>query len=296
MVDASIHGEYTSNVPLWQWMAAYAQEKKLGMHVHVSETQSEHEACKERWGKTPLQILDRYGVWDTRAIAAHCVWTTEEDWALMAEKGVSCIHNPVSNLKLGSGVAWIPAMKRAGVNIALGTDGVSSNNNHDMFEEMKFAAILHNGVTHDPLALLPRQVLAMATRDGARALGRRTGQIAPGYTADLILVDFDRPSLTPLPQCGGQPGLFRPGVRRGDEYGPGKDHIQGWNLLHPGPGADQGRGGDLCPAPALWGRRQPCRPEELTFERTNAEKQHIFRRGGHPGREHRHRENHWRPV
>ena len=122
---------------------------------------------------------------------------TEEDWALMAEKGVSCIHNPVSNLKLGSGVAWIPAMKRAGVNIALGTDGVSSNNNHDMFEEMKFAAILHNGVTHDPLALLPRQVLAMATRDGARALGRRTGQIAPGYTADLILVDFDRPSLTP---------------------------------------------------------------------------------------------------
>ena len=83
------------------------------------------------------------------------------------------------------------------MNIALGTDGVSSNNNHDMFEEMKFAAILHNGVTHDPLALLPRQVLAMATRDGARALGRRTGQIAPGYTADLILVDFDRPSLTP---------------------------------------------------------------------------------------------------
>lgn len=115
----------------------------------------------------------------------------------MAEKGVSCIHNPVSNLKLGSGVAWIPAMKRAGVNIALGTDGVSSNNNHDMFEEMKFAAILHNGVTHDPLALLPRQVLAMASRDGARALGRRTGQIVPGYTADLILVDFDRPSLTP---------------------------------------------------------------------------------------------------
>ena len=155
LVDASIHGEYTSNVPLWQWMAAYAQEKKLGMHVHVSETQSEHEACKERWGKTPLQILDRYGVWDTRAIAAHCVWTTEEDWALMAEKGVSCIHNPVSNLKLGSGVAWIPAMKRAGVNIALGTDGVSSNNNHDMFEEMKFAAILHNGVTHDPWPCCP---------------------------------------------------------------------------------------------------------------------------------------------
>ena len=197
LVDASVHGEYTSNVPLWQWMADYAQRKGLGMHVHVSETQSEHEACKGRWGLTPFAILDRYGVWDTRAIAAHCVWTTEDDWAGMADKGVACVHNPVSNLKLGSGVAWIPAMKAAGVNVALGTDGVSSNNNQDMFEEMKFAAVLHNGVTHNPLALLPRDVLAMATRDGGRALGRKTGVIAPGYTADLILVDFTRPHLTP---------------------------------------------------------------------------------------------------
>ena len=197
LVDASVHGEYTSNVPLWQWMADYAQRKGLGMHVHVSETQSEHEACKGRWGLTPFAILDRYGVWDTRAIAAHCVWTTEDDWAGMADKGVTCVHNPVSNLKLGSGVAWIPAMKAAGVPIALGTDGVSSNNNQDMFEEMKFAAVLHNGVTHNPLALLPRDVLAMATRDGGRALGRKTGVIAPGYTADLILVDFTRPHLTP---------------------------------------------------------------------------------------------------
>lgn len=197
LVDASIHGEYTSNVPLWQWMADYAQRKGLGMHVHVSETQSEHEGSLTRWGLTPFRILDRYGVWDTRAIAAHCVWTTEDDWAGMAEKGVACVHNPVSNLKLGSGVAWIPAMKAAGVPIALGTDGVSSNNNQDMFEEMKFAAVLHNGVTRDPLALLPRDVLAMATREGAKALGRQTGRIAPGYVADLILVDFTRPHLTP---------------------------------------------------------------------------------------------------
>lgn len=197
LVDASIHGEYTSNVPLWQWMVDYAQRKGLGMHVHVSETQSEHEGSLTRWGLTPFRILDRYGVWDTRAIAAHCVWTTEDDWAGMAEKGVACVHNPVSNLKLGSGVAWIPAMKAAGVPIALGTDGVSSNNNQDMFEEMKFAAVLHNGVTRDPLALLPQDVLAMATREGAKALGRQTGRIAPGYVADLILVDFTRPHLTP---------------------------------------------------------------------------------------------------
>ena len=197
LTDASIHAEYTSNIPLWKWMAKYALDKGLGMHVHVSETQTEHEECRKRWGMTPVSILDRYGVWAGRSIAAHCVWTTEEDWAVMAEKGISCVHNPVSNLKLGSGVAWIPAMRKAGVNVALGTDGVSSNNNVDMFEEMKFAALLHNGVTHDPLAMLPMDVLRMATADGAKALGRKTGRISPGYLADLILVDFDRPHLTP---------------------------------------------------------------------------------------------------
>ncbi len=197
MVDVSIHGEYTSHPALWLAMADYANEKNLGMHVHVSETQTEQSACLERWGDTPIQILDRYGVWDTRAIAAHCVFTTEADFAMMADKGISCVHNPVSNLKLGSGVAPVPAMKQAGVNVCLGTDGVSSNNNHSMFEEMKLAALLPCGLTHDPLALSPREVLRMATRDGARALGRRTGQIAPDFTADLILVDFDRPHLTP---------------------------------------------------------------------------------------------------
>ena len=109
LVDASVHGEYTSNPPLWRWMAEYAAEHRLGMHVHVSETQSEHQASLERWGKTPIQALDGCGVWDCgRSLAAHCVYTTEEDWALMAEKGISCVHNPWSNLKLGSGVAPIP--------------------------------------------------------------------------------------------------------------------------------------------------------------------------------------------
>ena len=198
LVDASIHGEYTSRADLWQWMAGYAREKGLGMHVHISETRAEHEACKGRHGGlTPIQTLDQYGVWDGRAIAAHCVWTTPEDWAIMAKKGVSCVHNPVSNLKLGSGVAPIPAMKKAGVNIALGTDGASSNNATDMFGEMKFAATIHAGVNLDPLAIQPMDVLRMAICDGAKALGRKTGQIKAGYTADLILVDFHRPNLTP---------------------------------------------------------------------------------------------------
>ena len=197
MVDTSIHGEYTSRAELWQWMADYAREHQLGMHVHISETKAEHEACIARHGKTPIQILNDYGVWDTRAIAAHCVWTTPEDWAIMAEKGISAIHNPISNLKLGSGIAPIPAMKKAGVNVCLGTDGVSSNNCTDFFSDLKFAAILHNGANCDPLALLPADALRMATRDGGAALGRKTGMIQGGYEADLILVDFSHLNLTP---------------------------------------------------------------------------------------------------
>lgn len=196
-IDASIHGEYTSRKELWQWMADYARDHGLGMHVHISETKAEHEACLARHGKTPIQTLDEYGVWDGRAIAAHCVWTTPEDWAIMAEKGISAIHNPISNLKLGSGIAPVPAMKQAGVNVCLGTDGVSSNNCTDFFSDLKFAAILHNGANCDPLALLPLDALKMATRDGGVALGRKTGVIEAGYEADLILVDFSHLNLTP---------------------------------------------------------------------------------------------------
>lgn len=197
LVDASVHGEYTSHQQLWRWMAGYAWEHGLGMHVHISETRSEHEECLARHGKTPIQVLNDYGVWDGRAIAAHCVWTTPEDWAIMAEKGISAIHNPMSNLKLGSGIAPVPAMKKAGVNVCLGTDGVSSNNCTDFFGDLKIAAILHNGAGCDPLALLPIDALRMATANGGRALGRKTGVIAEGYTADLILVDFSHLNLTP---------------------------------------------------------------------------------------------------
>ncbi len=197
VADASIHGEYTSSAPLWQWMADYALEHGLGMHVHISETKKEHEDSLSRHGLTPIQALNQYGVWDTRAIAAHCVYTTPEDWAIMADKGVSCVHNPYSNLKLGSGVAPIPAMLRAGVNAALGTDGVSSHNSVDLFADMKLAAILHNGVARDPMALTARQALEMATVSGAKALGRNTGRVEAGAVADLILVDFDAPNLTP---------------------------------------------------------------------------------------------------
>ena len=197
-VDASIHGEYTSSAPLWEWMANYAQTHGLRMHCHVSETSSEHADSLTRHSLTPIQVLAKYGAWENGGIAAHCVYTTEEDWAVMAEKGITCVHNPWSNLKLGSGVAPVPAMLKAGVNVALGTDGMSSHNATDLFSDMKLAAALQSGILRDPMALSAREVLHMATAGGALALGRSdTGRILPGYVADLILVDFDAPNLIP---------------------------------------------------------------------------------------------------
>ena len=195
LVDASIHAEYTSCAPVWEWAAGFARERGLGMHVHLSETKREHEECIARYGMTPAALFAKHGVFDGRAIAAHCVWTTPEDWAIMAKHGISCIHNPASNLKLGSGVAPIPAMKKAGVNVALGTDGVSSHNATDFFFDVKLAAILHNGVNRDPLALTAWDALEMATVNGGAARGRKTRRSSPGYDPGRRLVDFGAPNL-----------------------------------------------------------------------------------------------------
>lgn len=199
-LDVSIHGEYTSFMApeLWEYLGRYAVDNGLGMHVHISETQSEHEECLARHGKTPLQVLDDHGVWECgRSVAAHCVYVTDEDLALMVRKNITCAHNPVSNLKLGSGVARIPHMMKAGVNVAVATDGPSSNNNHDLFEEIKLASILHCGVNRDPMAVTAWDALKMATVNGAKALGRKTGAIIPGYDADIILLDFTKPNFIP---------------------------------------------------------------------------------------------------
>lgn len=197
LVDACIHGEYTSPPALWAASADYAQANGLGMHVHLSETKAEHEGCIQRHGATPAQAFDRYGVWNTRAYAAHCVWISDEDIELLASRGVTAVHNPVSNLKLGSGVARVTDMMAGGMNVALGTDGVASNNSHDLFEEIKLAATLHKGILLDPKPVTAAEALQMATRNGSIAQGRNGGRIAAGCDADLILLDFDRPHHIP---------------------------------------------------------------------------------------------------
>lgn len=198
-IEASIHAEYTSNPKLWSAVADYASANGLGMHVHLSETRKEHEDCLAKYGATPAAVLDRCGVWATRAVAAHCVRVTEEDMDLLAARGVNVSHNPVSNLKLASGIAPVPALLAKGINVALGTDSVASNNSHDLFEEIKTAALIHKGSSGDPRAIGALDALRLATVNGARAQGRQNecGRIAPGMDADLILLDFDRPHLVP---------------------------------------------------------------------------------------------------
>ena len=192
--EASIHGEYTSNPRVWAQVAELAQRYDLGIQLHLSETREEHqEALSRNRGKTPAQALAAAGVFEGRVTAAHCVWVSQEDMALLAEKGATAVHCPVSNLKLGSGMADVAALRQAGVNVALGTDGCCSNNTHDLFEEIKLAALLAKGQHLDPTVLSAYDVLKMATVNGARAQGRLdVGQVAEGMRADLILLDLDQ--------------------------------------------------------------------------------------------------------
>ena len=198
-IECSIHAEYTSTYQLWDALSEYAINNGLGMHVHLSETKKEHDECVEKYGLTPAQLLDCHHVFDTRAIAAHCVHLTEEDMALLAKRKVSAVHCPVSNLKLASGCADVMGMVRAGMNVCLGTDSVASNNNLDLFEEIKACSLKAKGKTGDPTAIPAEAALMMATVCGAKAQGREKecGMIKVGMDADVILLDFSQPHLIP---------------------------------------------------------------------------------------------------
>ncbi len=198
IADFGIHAEYTNHA---SHVRRYTEDcLKMGarMHLHLSETKREHEACKEKYGKTPAEWFASLGVFEIPTSAAHCVWAEDGDIAIFKEKGVNCVHNPSSNMKLGSGFMPVQKLLDAGVNVALGTDGAASNNNLNLFEEMHLAALIHKGHTLDATALSPSDVLLMATRNGALAQGRKNcGLLKEGYKADLIAIDMQRPHLIP---------------------------------------------------------------------------------------------------
>ncbi len=190
IADLSLHAEYTNVPAACRDLAEYAKENGFGMQIHLSETEKEHTECIARHGKTPTEFFADLGVLDVRTTAAHCVWLSEGDMQILAQKGVSVAHNPVSNLKLGSGVMPLRKLLDAGVNVSLGTDGVASNNRLDILREMQTAAILHKGVMRDPAITTAREMVALATVNGARAQGRSDcGSVKIGNRADLILIN-----------------------------------------------------------------------------------------------------------
>lgn len=200
LIDFNVHAEYTTTPLAVKSLAEAAKEAGVRIQVHVSETKSEHEECKSRHdGMTPVRYFDSLGLFDCPTTAAHCVWIEGEDFDILAEKGVTVACNPVSNMKLGSGFAPVPAMLEAGINVALGTDGCASNNNLDMFQDLFAMSLAYKGAACDPCAVTPEQALFAATRAGALSQGRADcGLVKEGMRADLIVLDTSGPSWSPM--------------------------------------------------------------------------------------------------
>lgn len=173
-------------------------------HIHVAETTDEKEKIRKAFNTQlkngVMEYLDSLGVLDKHVIAAHCVALTDRDIAIMKQRRVKASHNPISNLKLASGVSPVPRMLRKGVTVSLGTDSPCSNNTADMFETMKITAILHKGVNKNPTLTPAKQVLEMATIKGAKALSweKEIGSIEVGKKADLAIIDLKKAHLHPL--------------------------------------------------------------------------------------------------
>ena len=193
------HAPYTCPPECMKKVVAMAQRLGAEIHVHLAETQWEVDQSMKKYGKSPVAVLDELGVFERGTLAAHCVWVSPEDIEILAAKKVRVVHNPASNMKLASGAAPVAAMLAAGVTVALGTDGATSNNNLDMLEEVRMASFLQKLNRMDPTVLPTRQVLALATQGGAAALGQADslGKIAPGYKADLAIFDMSAPHWCP---------------------------------------------------------------------------------------------------
>lgn len=197
--EVAIHAEYTTTERMVSEAAAFAAENEMAVHLHLSETETEQEECRKRHGVTPAVWFERLGTFEVPVTAAHCVWLEEADMDLLAERGVTAVNCPSSNLKLGSGIAKVEHMRRLGIRVAVGTDGAASNNNLDMLEEISLASLLQKGYYRDPVAADGRAMLQMACANGAAAQRRPDcGAIKAGNRADLAVVDLWRPHLQPV--------------------------------------------------------------------------------------------------
>lgn len=193
------HAPYTTTADYLKKLMEVADENQTGLHIHISETKKELDDFIKQEGKSPVKYLADLGLFDRHVVAAHCVHVSEDDMQILKEYNVGVCHNPSSNLKLGSGIAPVPRMLELGINVGIGTDGTSSNNNLNMFEEMHLTSLIHKGYRMDPLLLNAEEVLKMATIGGAKVLGleEEIGSIKEGKKADLIMLDLHKPHLYP---------------------------------------------------------------------------------------------------
>jgi 5-methylthioadenosine/S-adenosylhomocysteine deaminase len=194
------HAPYTCPPAFIERFVESARELGLPLHTHMSETEAEVQQNVDEYGVRPVEHLRGLGVFDGPALVAHAVHLTEEELQTLASHDVKISHNPGSNLKLGSGVAPVPQMLRHGIRPSLGTDGSASNNNLDMLEEIRLAALIHKGVQGDPLAVPADTALRMGTAYGAESafLGESTGTLEVGKRADFITMDLDAAHMQPV--------------------------------------------------------------------------------------------------
>ena len=188
----SIHAIYSVREEMIVWAADFARSHGLKIHVHVSETRKEVEGCLAQHGMSPVEYLDKLGILGPDVIAAHTLWLSDKDVEILGRRGVTCVHNVNSNLKLASGYKFMyNELRDAGANICLGTDGCASSNNLDMLETMKTAAMIQKAWRDDPSAMPLDELMAMTTSNAAKALGIDAGRIEVGALADILLVDTD---------------------------------------------------------------------------------------------------------